>query len=80
VACKILIDDVLAWLFLWSGLQMIAYCPADATATPSSLASLKSRSGLTVLVPAYTGCSGQEAIKRVLLSMVITVTLTGVSY
>jgi len=42
-ACKKLSGEVLAWLSVWSEMQMIPYCPADATATPSSLASLKSR-------------------------------------
>jgi len=36
-------DGVLAWLSVWSEVLMIACGPADATATPSSLASLKSR-------------------------------------
>jgi len=31
------------WLPVWSKVQMIAYGPADAIATPSSLALLKSR-------------------------------------
>jgi len=43
LACKKLGDEVLVWLSVWSEIQMIAYGPADATATPSSLASLKSR-------------------------------------
>jgi len=38
------------------------YGPADATATLSSLALLKSR--LTFLVLAYPGCAGKEAVKR----------------
>jgi len=45
-AHKKLSDEVLAWLSMWSEVQMIciiAYGPADATATPSSFASLKSR-------------------------------------
>jgi len=42
-ACKKLSDEVLAWLSVWSEMQMIAYGPADATGTPSSPASLKSR-------------------------------------
>jgi len=41
--------------------EWFAYGPADATATPSSIASLK----LTFLVPAYPGCPGKEAIKWV---------------
>jgi len=40
-ACKKLSDGV-AWLSFWSEVRF-AYGPADATATPSSLASLKSR-------------------------------------
>jgi len=34
---------VLAWLSVWSEVRKAAYGPADATATPLSLASLKSR-------------------------------------
>ena len=40
---KKLSDEMLAWLSVWSKVQMICLCPADATATPSSLASLESR-------------------------------------
>jgi len=38
-------DGVLAWLSVWSVVRMICilYGPADATTTPSSLASVKSR-------------------------------------
>jgi len=36
-------DEMLAWLSVWSEVQMIAYGSADAAATPSSLASVKSR-------------------------------------
>jgi len=43
LACKKLSDEVLAWLSVWSEVQMICNGPADTTATPSSLASLKSR-------------------------------------
>jgi len=42
LACKNMSDEVLALLSVWSEVQMIAYGPADATATSSSLASLKS--------------------------------------
>jgi len=43
-ACKILVL-VLVWLSVWSEVQMICVwsSSADATATPSSIASLKSR-------------------------------------
>jgi len=40
--CKNLSDEVLAWLSVCSEVQMIAYGPADAAATPSSLAPVKS--------------------------------------
>jgi len=44
-ACDVqkLCDEMLAWLSVWSKVQRIAYGPADSTATPSSLALLKSR-------------------------------------
>jgi len=40
-----------------------AYGPADATATPSSLAPVNPE-WFTFLVPAYPGCRGEKAIKR----------------
>jgi len=50
---------------------MIAYGPADATTTPSSLASLNSMQiGLNYRVPAYPGCYGKEAAKRVSVCLV----------
>ena len=53
-------DGVLAWLSVWSVVQMIAYGPADATATPSSLASnINIKNGSAFLVPAYPGCPGK---------------------
>jgi len=46
--------------------KRFVYGPADATAIPSSLALLKSRqTGLTLLVLAYPGCRGKEAVKLV---------------
>ena len=42
-ACKKLSDEVLAWLSVWSEVKCFACGPADATATQSSPASLKSR-------------------------------------
>jgi len=44
-ACKKLTDEMLAWLSVWSKVQVICIWstgPPDAIATPSSLASLKS--------------------------------------
>jgi len=54
---------VLAWLSVLSEMQMIAYGPADATATPSSLAPVKSRMAewFTFLVPAHPDCPGKKA-------------------
>jgi len=43
LACEKMSGEVLAWLSVWSEVQWFTYGPADATATPSSLASLKSR-------------------------------------
>jgi len=43
--------------------KWFAYGPADATATPSSLAPVKSE-WFTFLVPAYPGCPGEKAVKR----------------
>ena len=45
-ARKNLSDEVLAWLSVWSEMQRLAYGPADATASPSSLLQ-KSQNGLS---------------------------------
>jgi len=46
--------EVLAWLCVWSEVKIKnAYSSADATATLSSLAPVKSRMVYTFLVPAY---------------------------
>ena len=45
--------------------KWLAHGSADATATPSSLASVKSRPGITFLVPAYPGSHGKEPSKWV---------------
>jgi len=42
-ACKKLSEELLEWLSVWSKVLVICLWSADATATPSSLASLKSR-------------------------------------
>jgi len=52
--------DVLAWLSVWSEVQMIAY---DATATPSSLAPVKSRM-VYVSGAGLPRCAGKKAVKR----------------
>ena len=45
-ACRKVSGEVLAWLSVWSEVQRVAYGPADANATISSLALLKSRMAL----------------------------------
>jgi len=62
-ACKKLSDEVLVWLS-GTSCKWFAYGPADATATASSLNSLKSRIVFAFLVLAYPGCPGKGAIKR----------------
>ena len=64
---------MLTWLSVWSEVQRFTYGPADATATSSSLTSLKSRIGLTFLVPAYPGCPGKEAVKQVSVCFIVAV-------
>ena len=66
-AIKNLSDVMLAWLSICSKVQLIAYGPADSTATPSSLAIIKSRM-VFLLVPAYPGFL-KKAIKWVLFSL-----------
>jgi len=60
----------------WGGYLSGARCDADClyvvqlmslhTKTPLSLASFKSALFLPFMAPAYPGCSGKEAVKRVL--------------
>ena len=51
------------WRGYLSGVRCkwLTYCPADATATPSSLASLKPEQ-FTFLVLVYPGCPGNEVV------------------
>jgi len=68
-AHKKLSDEVLAWLSVCSEVQMICIWSADATINLLSLASLKSRTVYTFLVPACPGCPGKEAIKQVFVCL-----------
>jgi len=62
-ACKKLSGEVLAWLSVWSEVQMICvWSRCAASASPSFHATLKFRLGFTFLVPAYSDCPGNEAI------------------
>ena len=61
-AWKKLSGRVLAWLFVWSEVQIciwLSWCHCHSL----SLASVKSRFGFTFLVPAYRGSPGQRTIK-----------------
>jgi len=50
-------DEVLAWLSVWSEVQMIYVW--------SSSCFIKIQNGVTFLMPAYPRCPGKEAVKRV---------------
>jgi len=56
--CKKLSDEVLAWLSVWSEVQMIFRCHLIISCF------IKIQIGLAFLVPAYPGCRGKEAVKR----------------
>jgi len=45
--------------------RWFAYDPADANVTPIISCFIKIYIGLTFLVPAYPGCPGKDAVKRV---------------
>jgi len=69
-ACKKLSSGLVAWLFVWSDVQ-ICTCPSWCHCHSLSLASVKSRLvlpfwyQLTRVVPAYLGSPGKRAIKLV---------------
>jgi len=65
-ACKKQSGGVLAWLSCLEGgahLHMAQLMPLPLTVSCSS----KIQIGFTFLVPAYPGCPGKEAVKRLLL-------------
>jgi len=64
-ACKKLSDEVLAWLSVWSEVQMVCIWSSWSYCHPIISCFIKIQIGLTFLVPAYTGCPGKEAVKRV---------------
>ena len=63
-ACKKLSGGVLAWLFVWSDVQICIW-PRRCHCHSLSLASVKSGLVFTFLVPAHLGSSGQRAVKWV---------------
>jgi len=58
-ACKKQSGGVLAWLSVWSEVQMAQLIPLPLTVSCSS----KIQIGFTFLVLAYPGCPGKEAVK-----------------
>jgi len=63
-ACKKLSGGVLAWLSVWSNVQ-ICILPSWCHCHSLSLASVKSRLVFTFLVPAHLGSPRQRAVKWV---------------
>jgi len=58
-------DEVLAWLSVWSDVQMICIWSSWCHCHPIVSCFIKIQIGLTFLVLAYTGFPGREAVKRV---------------
>ena len=67
---KKLSDEVLAWLSVWSEVQII--CMWSSWCHCHSIVScfIKIQIGLTFLVPTYPGCPGKEAVRRASVSVV----------
>jgi len=68
LACKKLSGDMLAWLSVWSEVQMICIWSSCSWCHCHPIISccIKIQTGLTFLVPTYPGCPGKEAIKWVI--------------
>jgi len=56
LACKILSDEVLAWLSVWSEVHMIRIWSSWRHCRPIVFRFVKIQIGLTFLVPAYPCC------------------------
>jgi len=61
-AYKNLSDGVLAWLSVWSKVQVICIWSSWCHYNPITSCFIKIHIGLTFLVPAYPGCPGKEAM------------------
>ena len=72
-ACKKLSDEVPVWLSVWSEVQMICIWFSWCHCHPVVSCLTKILNGLTFLVPAYPGCPGKEAVKRVSVSLLMIV-------
>ena len=65
-ACEKLSDDVLAWLSVWSEVQMICIWSSWYHCHPVISCFIKIQIGLTfVVTSAYPSCPGKETIKQV---------------
>jgi len=66
---------VLAWLYVWSDVQMhmAQLMPLPLTIYCSS----KIQIGFTLLVPAHPGCHGKEAVKWLLLLLLLHTAVVG---
>jgi len=58
-------NEVLAWLSVWSKVQMLCIWSSWCHCHPIFSCFIKIQTGLTLLVPAYPCCPGKEAIKQV---------------
>jgi len=74
-ACKKQSGGVLAWLSVWSDVQthMAQLMPLPLTISCSS----KIQIGFTFLVPAHPGCHGKEAVKWLLLLLLLHTAVVG---
>ena len=81
-------DELLAWLSVWSEVQMICIWSSWCHCLPIIFCFIKIGAGLTFLVPAYPGCPGKWAVKTgvclsvllLLLVVVEVVVIVGVSF
>jgi len=65
LACKKLSDEVLAWLSVWSEVQMSCMWSSWCHCYPIISCFIKIQNGFTFLVPAYPHCPGKEVVKWV---------------
>jgi len=63
--CKKLSDEVLAWLSVWSEVQMVCVWSSWCHYHPVISCFIRIHNGFTFLVLAYPSCPGKEAVKWV---------------
>jgi len=63
-ACKKLSNEVLAWLSVWSKVQMICIWSSWCHCHPIISCFIKIQNGFILMMPAYPGCPGKQAVKR----------------